>query len=1304
LLTAAAHPLDFEAAMTAALGVVVSKYTELDEVTIALLRLAVADNNETLLFSRPLCIRISADTSLESLQASIRSFFISAYPDPFDNFSVETIKSTKTLFVKQKCESTEIGLFFVHTEDSSSQIESPYDISFVIYCNSVPYFRVYFNDSLYDESTLKRLGGHLLMLLELVALNPTIPLSVISLVDPAEKQVLLSQFCGVTRKYPFDKTIAELFEDQARLTPYSIAIELGEESLTYEQIDLLSNQLAILLQRQTDASIQVVPVIHSRQPTFLVAILAILKCAKAFLPIDPKLPPDRIEYMLRQVSASTLLTESMFLEELGQLTAHTGIRSIITTDDNREMSQRGQSDSALFGRQDWEVPFALTSLPHRTPKDPAYVIFTSGSTGTPKGVVNRNDGAVNHIFAEVDALNLTADTRFLQTAVLSTDLCVWQFLAPVLIGGTCVISRTEEVIDPQKLFGLLSRKNISVVELVPVVLKVLTDHIATLDNSERNLPNFKWMMVTGEPVPVRLVNQWLSIYPDIPIVNAYGPTEVSDDSAQHIITQPLPETCISVPLGRPLPNLQILILDRNSKLVPVGVPGELCVSGIGVADGYWGDPERTQKAFVPNPYSCLPDDIMYKTGDRGRWLSDGTIEMLGRIDDQVKIRGYRIELGEIEAVLKHYVSIRNCVVLAREDTNKNKHLVAYIVSRDPVSTVKIREYLASKLPDYMIPTAYVFLDELPMTANGVKVNRRALPVPDYERLESNTDFVPPNTPLEKTLAAIWSRLLGYTKIGIHDNFFELGGNSMQIVELSVQAESQGIDLPITAVFEYPTIAELAKISATAGRSDHPRELLNPSQISSIPQAIFDRLANEYKDLESVFPLSSTQRGIYLSMMTGTKGLGTYNEQVRGILKDLNFDDSCFHRAWSLVANHHPVLRTIFLRRGLKQPLQAVLSKAVITFRYQDVRNQIPQCDPADLEALATDETKYRFKLDKLPMMRIIVSRIAEHKYHFIWTYPHIILDGWSESIILAQILQVYSTLKTGAQPTLPKAIPYQNYLHWSANHDQEEARKFWTNMLTGLTEPTPLPTYQGRLDDHIPASYAKRDILLSENLSSKLNQTSRRHKLTVNTILQGAWALLLAQLTERNDILFGVAVSGRHIPLKGVESIVGVLVNSIPFRISVTTNDQVIAWFTRIQKIQFQSRKYEYASFEKIKQWSNLLPEKGALYSTYFIFANYPSSINSIERESEIETIDLDYLTLPHFPLTIFIRPGQQLLIRMIYDERYLDDPNVGYLLNVYISILTNLMETPFSTLNEIRDCTEMAYSNLVKPIGGARC
>ena len=615
---------------------------------------------------------------------------------------------------------------------------------------------------------------------------------------PAERDLLLRQWNATQADFDLSLCLHQRFELQCVRTPTRLAIADDKVQYSYEELNARANQLARHLQSLGIARGDLVGICLERSADFLVAIIASFKAGAAYVPMDAKYPDDRIAYMRDNSQARVIVSHSELLQKVG---TRAGLHVVAIDRDWSRIAL--QNVKNLFGKCD--------------ARDFAYMIYTSGSTGLPKGALIRHDGALNHIEAERAVLGFDAGFSFLQTAPSSSDISVWQFVGPITCGGSVIV--LDEVTNAPKLFDLVQRHAINLVELVPVALQLLMEHIRSLPAARRALPSLKWMMATGEAVPVELVNAWLALYPSIAVVNAYGPTEAADDVIQCAIHEPLDSGRRSVPIGKPLPNLQVYILDDAQRLVPPGVPGEICISGVGVGGGYWHNEEKTASAFVANPFlgecSALGATI-YRTGDLGRWLTDGSIEYLDRVDNQVKVRGYRIELGEVEAALGNNTDVRECAVVVRDDMPGGAALVGYVVAHAgaAIDSHALRAQLRSRLPDYMVPAAVVTLAQMPLTPAG-KIDRKALPAPQLEG-RTGEAFVAARNDTEDALCLIWQEVLGVPKVGVHDNFFELGGHSLLAVRLLSRIEQAfGMKIPLATLFSAQTVAQLADILLTS---------------------------------------------------------------------------------------------------------------------------------------------------------------------------------------------------------------------------------------------------------------------------------------------------------------------------------------------------------------------------------------------------------------------------------------------------------------------------------------------------------
>ena len=806
--------------LLSALKVLLPKYTRSSDVTLGI----TSYNSDLLSLNNgiiPLRTQVESQLSFKDFLFQVKDAILSAYNNQDCSFD-EIIEHLQIATTPNRSAFFDIVVLLENIHDRSTLEQLNNDITFAFTIKGEAIIgKIEYKASLFYSKTIEFLGKHYIQTLESIIQDLEIKISEIACLNNEDRQHLLQGFNQNTKAYPVNLTTDKLFERQVRQTPNNIAVVHQDNKLTYEQLNEKANQLARLLQKLGVKPGIFVGILKDRNLNFLIGILAIYKAGGAYVPIDSTYPLDRITYMLSNSQVKYLLTDFSLLSNLENVIPNSQqLSSVICLDDvisdpqvlgdRLGINVYQKSDYARFDRHNLEL--ANDSL------NPAYMLYTSGSTGLPKGAIIGHDGAINHIYAQFDQLGLDEEFTFLQSAPSSTDISVWQFLAPLLIGGKTVIVDLETVAIAEKLFAVLKSEKITVVELVPALFKVLLEYASQLSIQERELPDLQWMMLSGESISVNWLGRWFEIYPQIKIANAYGPTEAADDITQFVIDRPLPDNQRTVPIGQPLANLNLYILDKEMQLLPIGAPGEICVSGIGVGDGYWKNEPKTKSSFVPNPFtsrllSPQNHDVIYKTGDLGRWLADGNIEFLGRIDHQVKIRGFRIELGEIEAALREHSAVQDTIVIVTEDQpNDNKCLVAYLVAHNPPETQKLvdqlRSLLKEKLPQHMIPAHFVPIAKIPLAPSG-KVDRKALPAPD--RTSNEQKFMPPRTPTEEIVADIWCQILNREKIGINDDFFDLGGHSLLATQvISRLRQAFEIELPLRSLFETPTVAGIVE--------------------------------------------------------------------------------------------------------------------------------------------------------------------------------------------------------------------------------------------------------------------------------------------------------------------------------------------------------------------------------------------------------------------------------------------------------------------------------------------------------------
>lgn len=599
------------------------------------------------------------------------------------------------------------------------------------------------------------------------------------------------------------EAIHQWFSQTAEKFSAEIAIQSAEQRVTYSELERDSNRLANFLLTSGIAKGSAVMILAEHSVAVMTAILGILKAGCVFVPLDPRIPEKRLEALTRIISPEWFVIESAFAEKLFNITRDLPTTAGVICLDG----QPAGDDQTHNVRYENYAEFAESAPPavESQPDDMCYVYFTSGSTGTPKGIAGRLKGIDHFVRWEINTLGLGPKTRVSQFTTASFDAFLRDMFVPLCTGGTaCVPSDRESILDTRNLIDWIDDQQINLIHCVPSLFRTVLNE----ELKPENFRSLKHILLSGEPLLPSDVKRWTSVFGDrVQLVNLYGPTETTMTKFFYFV-QPSDSERRSIPIGKPMEGARALVLDEKGNVCPPGKVGEIHIRTPFRSLGYYGQPELTSEVFIKNPFSQAPGDIIYKTGDLGRLLEDGNFEFLGRRDQQVKIRGVRIELGEIESLLREHPSLKDAAVVDREDTSGHKYLCAYVVFEGEDQTAALRDFLAASLPDYMVPAAFVALDKLPRTING-KVDRRALPATAQSAINMNT-YVAPRTPVEVTLAEIWTRLLGIEQVGINDNFFQIGGHSLLATQLlSRVRESFNVALPLRSLFDTPTVAGLA---------------------------------------------------------------------------------------------------------------------------------------------------------------------------------------------------------------------------------------------------------------------------------------------------------------------------------------------------------------------------------------------------------------------------------------------------------------------------------------------------------------
>ena len=976
---------------------------------------------------------------------------------------------------------------------------------------------------LYTPETLQRMAGHLQTILGAIVVHPELKLAELEILTPAEKQQVLYGFNNTTVEYSREKTVHQLFKEQVERTPDQIALAMGDRQLTYRELDEVSGQLAYKLREMGVGANHLVGIMCRRSPELILGILGTLKSGGAYLPIDPDYPGHRIQYILEDGKAQILLTN-------GGLTPPSGFNGATLQLDEGLVNQSGKTYHAN----------------QSSSRDLAYVIHTSGSTGTPKGVMIEHRGVHNFIRGVMGRIDFSVAQTILALTTVSFDIFGLETLLPLTLGLKVVIAAESEQRDSQLLSSLIIDQRVDLLQITPSRLRLLLLDPGSFACFER----LSAIMIGGEALPEDLFRQVRRLTP-ARIYNMYGPTETTIWSTIKDLT-----AGGGLNIGTPIANTRIYIVNSGLHPQPVGIPGEICIAGDGLARGYWGKPDLTSEKFIPVPDSLFQNTgahftdtgdgwaidnfaqsaaaleqlnqhnaqpMMYKTGDLGRWRADGNIEFLGRIDHQVKVRGYRIELGEIEGWLAQHEAVKEAVVIVRDDAHGEKYLCAYLTGRKELTVQELRQHLEENLPEYMIPAFFVQLEDLPLTPNG-KLDRKAIAAKDPEPgtgIATGVEYEAPRNEVEQKLAAIWEEVLGISSVGINDNFFSQGGNSMKAVTLMLRVNQElNTQLPLQKVFEIPTIKALAKFITTMTPDNH-------TAIQPVPR-------------QDYYPVSSAQKRTYL--LSQHADAGTSFNLFNAVIIEGGLEIPRLENAFRLLIDRHESLRTSFkLMSG--EIVQQIEDAVDFKLGYQEWEPADKTPEPERIEN-ELRRLVQPFDLSRAPLFRANLVKIREGRYLLVYDMHHIISDGTSMAIIMKELVMLYYDREL---PVL--RIQYKDFAAWQNQLLNSEAVKqqeaYWLKKFAGG-----IPVLNLRLDYPRPdvKGFEGDDLrfTISLELTAGLNRLALQTEATLFMVLFAAYNILLHKYTGQEDIIIGSNVAGRSHP--DLENIIGMYLNILPLR------------------------------------------------------------------------------------------------------------------------------------------------------------
>ena len=1099
-----------------------------------------------------------------------------------------------------------------------------------------------YNTDLFEPETAQRMVAHYQTLLAGIVAEPERPIQALPLLTESE-QLQLTDWNRTEAAWPQDKCLPDLFEEQVQCVPQAIAVESADQRLTYPELDRRSNQLGSYLQKLGVGPEVRVGICLERGVDLVVSLMAVQKAGGVYVPLDPNYPAERVRYMLEDAQAAVLLTQSSLND---QLPAFAGTLVNLDT----EIESIGRESAARPQRRS-------------VPENLAYVIYTSGSTGNPKGVAIRHSSAV----AFVSWCGKMFSPEELSGVLFSTSVCfdvsIFETFVPLSCGGTLIV--VGNVLDLDRIPNPERLKTISTVpsamrELLG--MKAIPDSVMTVN-------------LGGEAVPVGLAAQIYESTRVERVLNMYGPTEDTTYSTCAWLPR---EPEYSVPVGRPISNSKVYVLDAEMQQVPVGVPGDIYISGAGLARGYLTHPEWTAEKFIPNPFSDKPGDRLYRVGDLGNYRADGQVGYLGRNDFQVKIRGHRIELGEIEAALEEIEEISQAVVMARENASGEKQLVAYLVMSTEMNVHDIRESLRKRLPEYMVPSAFVKMDALPLTPNG-KINRRALPAPEIGMSVTDGNYAAPASPLEELLAGIWAQVLGLEKIGVNDDFFARGGHSLLATQVIARMRNAlDVNIPLPRMFETPTVAALARSieQQLQGGTERPMPITRTSR--GEPAV-----------------LSYTQRRLWFVAQLEPDGT-SYNlpgaVQIDGLL-----DVSALATSLQEIVRRHEVLRTRFVVID-GEPRQLVDETPAVELPVVSLEHLTPAERLARVEYLIQEDARRPFDLEHGPLVRVTLLRLAEEQHVLAVTMHHIVADDWSMGILIRELSILYRSFSAG-RPSLLAELPvqYADFSVWQQKWLSGEALaqqlEYWRAQLSGL-QTLDLPTDRSR--PAVQSGHgARMNFTLSAELTKQLKDIGRQHNATLYMTLLAAYQTLLFQYSGQSDIPVGTSIAGRR--YTEIEGLIGCFINMLVLRTDLSGEPTFVELLKRVKDVTLNAYAHQDVPFEKLVE--TLQPERNLgrapLFQVMLVFHNTPQSELQLGN-AKLQILDIESASTK-FDLTLFVSETAGGLECVVYYSTDLFDAGtITRLIRDFETILQAVAASPEQSITALSLTTEDEQQRLL--------
>ncbi|HKP11808.1 MAG TPA: amino acid adenylation domain-containing protein, partial [Blastocatellia bacterium] len=1058
---------------------------------------------------------------------------------------------------------------------------------------------VSYSRDLYEAETVRRMVRHYERVLGEMVAGEGRRLSEMEMLEEGERQQLLVGWNDTDRCYAPAHSIQQLVEQAVANHPERVALLCHDQHLTYGELNRRANRLAHYLRRQGVGLESLVGVLMPRSPELLVALLGVLKAGAAYVPLDPTYPRQRLQLILDDAQIKLLLTQVPVADELATLAASARLIDV------NEACQQVPAASAT----DPQIEVAGSNL--------AYLIYTSGSTGRPKGVAIQQQNAVTFMQWAAEVFSQQVMEVVLASTSICFDLSIFELFVTLSRGGKVILTG-----NALELAEMNPPEAVTLINTVPSAMQELLKLQAVPES-------VRVVNLAGEALSRELVEQVYALSHVEELYNLYGPSEDTTYSTYGLMSR---ATGQRVPIGRPIANTRAYILDERLRPSAIGVAGELYLAGAGLARGYYGRAELTAERFVPNPFARQAGERMYLTGDVCRWRADGEIEYVGRADHQVKVRGFRIELGEIESALRSQPGIAEAAVVVREDRQGDKRLVAYLVRKQAhgPSSAELRNYLQGKLPAYMMPSAFVFLEQMPQTDNG-KLNRRALPAVSLDEGDEGDQHVAPRNPTEEMIAGIWADVLGLEQVSVTADFFVLGGHSLKATQIIARARNAfHINLPVSAIFEAPTVARLAQAIE--------KHLQEQQGTNAPPLTRINR--------ETRIPLSFAQHRLwFLEQME--PGKATYNVPF-AIRLSGNLRIPALESSLNQIICRHEALRTrIDMADGT--PSQVIAAPAEVAIPLISLKQISPELREDAARRIIGRLASRPLDINRGPLFQAVLIQLDDADHVLMLIAHHVIFDGWSYGVLLRELATFYKGCMAGETPRLSElAIQYADYAHWQRQwlkgETLDQHLAYWKRQLGGVSRLN-LPT------DHAPtttpmAPIASHKLMLPKSLADDLKAISRREGVTLFMTLLTAFQILLYRWTGQEDVAVGTVIAGRD--RQEVEGLIGFFVNTLVMRTDLSGNPAFSESLARVRKVALEAYAHQDVPFEKIVQ--ALRPKRDAGHHPLFqvMFSLDRPQLNQLEM-ADLKVNRMRFSTgeakMAKFDLTLAIADAEQGLV-----------------------------------------------------------